>query len=230
MKHKKLPPKVLEKMLDHLGTKRALSRNGEPSRAVLAGMLLVSGCLTGLRPSEWAGTRIIDGADTATLVLLVPNGKQGNNRSHGPSRHVELGHLEPSLWRALVTMVAAMNELAGRGELDRAINSARRIIRDVNEVLWPRAEKHYTLYSARHQFSASTKASLPEAAVAALMGHASADTAGYHYGRRRAGRSSIMPGVNRPEVRAADEETARVRPRRKMGHENRQQARAAPKV
>ena len=48
--------------------------------------------------------------------------------------------------------------------------------------------------------------------VAALMGHASAETAGNHYGRRTVGRSSVVPGHNVVIPRAAPTEVARVRP------------------
>ncbi|MCA8451381.1 hypothetical protein, partial [Burkholderia vietnamiensis] len=49
-----------------------------------------------------------------------------------------------------------------------------------------------TLYSARHQFAADAKSSgWTQAEVAALLGHASDDTAARHYARARSGQSAI---------------------------------------
>jgi len=71
-------------------------------------------------------------------------------------------------------------------------------------VLWPRRKQHITLYSSRHQFSANAKfLGLPLEEIAALMGHASIETAMAHYGRRSAGNGSMR-------VKAHSDDVARV--------------------
>ncbi|MCF7971359.1 MAG: hypothetical protein K9L22_09380 [Methylococcaceae bacterium] len=62
------------------------------------------------------------------------------------------------------------------------------------------------LYSARHQFVANAKqGGLSLEVIAALMGHASTETATQHYGRRVSGKPN---GIS---VRASDEDIEQVR-------------------
>jgi integrase len=76
--------------------------------------------------------------------------------------------------------------------------------------LWPpegRRTRWPTLYSLRHQIAADAKQSGgSKAEVAALMGHASDETAGRHYGRR-------VSGQRRLKVQPSAADVATVRPR-----------------
>lgn len=67
----------------------------------------------------------------------------------------------------------------------------------------------YTLYTARHQFSANAKSSdgLTRTEIAALMGHASIYTAGEHYGKRRSGRGRLGVPRSEAEVDASERQT-----------------------
>ena len=57
--------------------------------------------------------------------------------------------------------------------------------------LWPTRKMKPTLYSGRHQFAANLKAAgYSRAEIAALMGHATDETAGQQYGRKKAGRKT----------------------------------------
>ena len=62
---------------------------------------------------------------------------------------------------------------------------ARELIADVGRrVLCPR-DRYPSLYTARHAFASSAKLTFPQHVVAALMGHASVDTAPRHYAAAR---------------------------------------------
>ena len=77
--------------------------------------------------------------------------------------------------------------------------------------LWPNRERHPTLYSARHQFSANMKASgcKPEE-IAALMGHAVDDTATTTYGKKVNGTRNIKPKVDEEEIKRVRKSTKSI--------------------
>ncbi|WP_238258594.1 hypothetical protein, partial [Methylobacterium gnaphalii] len=154
---------------------------------------LIAAKRCGLRPTEWAGTRLITGGDPAVLVLRVPNAKFDNLRSHGPTRTLTFDSLPVSERQAIERWVARITRNAA--EAPRLIKALSDRLYGITRTLWPRRKKQIALYSARHEFSALAKLRYSPAEVAALMGHASDVTATDHYGRYRSG---TLP----PEVEA----------------------------
>jgi hypothetical protein len=74
--------------------------------------------------------------------------------------------------------------------------------------LWPRGDRSYPLYSARHQAQSNAKGGLPLADVSAILGHASTRTASRSYGRRTAAwDAEVRPAPPGP----AEDDVARVR-------------------
>ena len=151
-----------------------------------------------------------------TQVLRVRNAKNTHGRAHSATRTliIEVG-AEPAEWAVIFNQPVphlidttcegwaealrlytehhtATAEADARPEVirERAINQLRKVVASwVHRATQALRLPPYTLYSARHQFAANAKAAgLSKIEIAALMGHASPETAGTHYGRRRSGR------------------------------------------
>jgi integrase len=152
---------------------------------------LAAATITGLRPSEWFNTRLVEGFG-GTRTLVIPNAKATNGRANGLSRSLDLTDLESGL---VAIVKRQLKFVAGFSTLEafhRAYRSCRKTLYTATRRLWPNREIFISLYSARHQFSADAKAEgLSHAEIAALMGHASDATAKLHYGQRRSGRSGF---------------------------------------
>jgi len=167
---------------------------------------LMAGMLTGLRPCEWENAEIQQG----TKILRVINAKATQGRSHGEDRLINLENLEEVYYQIILLHLANTNKAKlnpknkGKSGFSQFYEGSRACLYAATRALWPRRKKFITLYSGRHQFAADAKYSmLSKDIIAALMGHASNETAGSHYGRRTAGRS----GFN---VSASDQDVARV--------------------
>lgn len=145
----------------------------------------------GLRPAEWAGTRLVPSDDPAVLVLRVPNAKADTVRAHGPARTLVFERLPEVERRAVERWVRRISDPTL--DAPRLIKALGDCLHGITRALWPRRTKHITLYSARHEFAALAKVRYRPAEVAALMGHASDVTATDHYGRYRAG--ALPPGL-----------------------------------
>ena len=172
----------------------------------LAGLTLESSVRFGLRPREWIDAELITVADPDSGrhsdALRVQNAKHSHKRAHSATRTLIIDRDEATeallartaetinVWRAYVERFAADHgEQPNSADREQAI----RVILSVAGQSLRRATQRlglpaYTLYSARHQFAANAKAAgLDQVEVAALMGHASPETAGEHYGKRRSG-------------------------------------------
>lgn len=163
---------------------------------------LICGCLTGLRPHEWVGAEIVDlGGEKA---LVVQNAKGTNGRSHGPTRTLLLSALSADELQTLRNHIERAKTWAGMEQFDDFYSGCSVTLYYVSRKLWPRRQKHVTLYSCRHQFSANAKASgFSTAEVAAMMGHRVDTTATKHYGKKVAGNELLR-------VRALESDVARV--------------------
>ena len=148
--------------------------------AKLAGLWLMAGLATGLRPCEWQNAK--SSADGTTLT--VQNAKATNGRATGESRTVPV---HPGDLPVIRAHIESLQEFQARGIQFSAIQKgASQAIRRACAVLWPGDVKRaYALYSARHQFSANVKAIASVEEVAALLGHRSTRTARRHYAKRR---------------------------------------------
>lgn len=176
--------------------------------AQIAGALLVASRAFGLRPTEWEQAELVSRRDPDTgesgLLLIVQNAKhhEHGQRTFGKTRTLRIGTgLEPHEINAARAAIAQVREYL-RLERQRCARAGQEYDRDAafakltslcNEALQSarktlKIADRITLYSARHQFAADAKASgIGLVALAALMGHASIETAKRHYGRRMNG-------------------------------------------
>jgi len=174
--------------------------------------------LTGLRPDEWTSVQYIEDEKHApetmknTLpILKVKNAKSTNGRSHGEYRHLGLGDLGERELTYIKIQIQytniALNKrwMTPTGQAEtfaEYYKSIQSCIYRTTRTLFPIAKKRPTIYSCRHQFIADLKhAKYTLEAIAALVGHATDETASEHYGKRRFGRKrSGLPTPNPEEV------------------------------
>ncbi len=166
----------LEKLMVAATNKK--SRYGEA-----AVLWLFCGQLTGLRPTEWQHTEI-EGQS-----LIVTNAKSTNGRAHSDKRKINLHLLLDTEWQALQQHLNNIRHaLQSAGGFQCYYQHCRSALYELTRGLWPHRKKYITLYSGRHQFAANAKRSgFSKEIIAALMGHASIETAGSHYGRKVSG-------------------------------------------
>ncbi|SHE23055.1 hypothetical protein [methanotrophic endosymbiont of Bathymodiolus puteoserpentis (Logatchev)] len=161
---------------------------------------LLAGMISGLRPSEWQYACINKGNQ-----LVVKNAKSTNGRSHGIERTIELVNLSDQDKQVIELHLGLIKTAIDIDGFNSYYEHCRSALYELTRSLWPKRKKHITLYSARHQFSANAKKSgLSLEEIAALMGHASTQTATQHYGRKVSGNPK---GV---AVRASNEDVERV--------------------
>lgn len=207
-KAKHIKPRELASLCTVLRSKRAKS-------AHLAADLLVAGCQFGLRPNEWVEAEFIfmdrpPDSKEHDSQLVVKNAKATQGRSFGSHR---------TLWFSREAIAPADLKASMRCNLAMKIRALkrRRKRRSDQEAAYPddlraieqslaraRKQRGYRRkivpYSARHQFAANAKAAgLTPIEIAALMGHASDETASAHYGKRRSGRGGRALGVEPSE-------------------------------
>lgn len=178
-----------------------------------------AGLLVGLRPSEWPTVKLfVEGPDEtfpAYPVLRVENGKATNGRAHGKYRHLILDSLSVDEMRWIRLAITYSRDDSTHGlmmpkgkakDFEEYYEGLRKEFARAIIKLYPKKEPRISLYSCRHQFSANIKfAKYSLAEVAALMGHATDDTASAHYGRKRYGQSK--KGLPRP----INEEVQRIK-------------------
>ncbi|MBS3953528.1 MAG: hypothetical protein KGZ88_11310 [Methylomicrobium sp.] len=162
---------------------------------------LLSGLWTGLRPAEWQSAQFVKNND-GEWALYVQNGKNSNGRSHGNRRIVELSNMNEG--ELGVIHLHLLNIATSRNEGVNFVtfyNRCRDCLYGANLKIWPNRSKLVSLYSARHQFAADAKCcGLTQTDIAALMGHASIETAGIHYGRRVSGRGGLKVSAHPGDV------------------------------
>jgi integrase len=151
---------------------------------------LYSAILTGLRPCEWRKTTY----DAKNDCLNVANAKVTNQRSHGEFRTIYLSHLDEKSKKNILTHISITKHYVNNGEIEIYYRGCSALLRKVSSDLFPKAKRHITLYSARHQYSANLKASgLKSNEIAALMGHATDETAMETYGKKQYGSKGLQP-------------------------------------
>lgn len=160
---------------------------------------LISGIITGLRPVEWRQAVY----DSEEDKLIIKNAKNTNGRSHGEFRTIYLDHV-PEKEKALIIKHSELSlafSSSGEEAWESYYQGCSNLLKYTCDIIWPKREKHPTLYSARHQFSANLKASgcKPEE-IAALMGHAVDDTAMTTYGKKINGTRGIRPKIDQEEL------------------------------
>jgi integrase len=219
IKQKSLPPEDLETLADHL---RA-AHPTETGRTLVH--FLVVGIATGLRPGEWRHAICVPcHPDTGLPALIVRNAKHSRGRGNGSARTLHLGDLDPWLQRRIQSVAEMAAEAEAAGGFDTWMAALRKALYRATREIWPNRARHIALYSARHQCAANLKQVFGRPAVAALLGHASAETAGSHYARRYQGRDSLFPVKSDPETEIvpspAPAEVATVRKARPSPSQN----------
>jgi hypothetical protein len=177
---------------------------------------LEAGRRAGLRPCEWAKTRLLNCAVSRRYVLVVRNRKTTNGRSHGAFRRLVWNKSSASEDIVLVrTFLEIVNEQLRDVPYRDRTNAWKKYcramqdrLRNLSRSLWPRRKRHPCLYTARHMFAAVAKVENSKIEIAALMGHAVDDTATKHYARPAKGRKGLPP-VTTPTAHPRD--VARVR-------------------
>lgn len=154
---------------------------------------------TGLRPNEWLTAEWIDNEKT---VLRCENFKHNEERSYGTHREINLKGYDPFYLDCVRNHLKVFQGFAEEGMNTTYYQGCARLLRAMNEKLWPRRNANITLYTGRHQFSANAKSdeTVSEVARAALMGHKTTKTSREGYGRGRYGSKGMTPAVNNPDV------------------------------
>lgn len=148
---------------------------------------LLSGLLTGLRPGEWLNAKIENN------TLIVKNAKFSDNRSCGEYRLQHFSSDKMDYLKTVYEFVDELNKLnLSKHKFNELYQSCRRRLYVINKQLWPNNDKHITLYTARHQFAANAKNIYTPIQIAALMGHASSETAQETYGKKRYGQEGFI--------------------------------------
>jgi len=149
---------------------------------------LVAGISTGLRPGEWSLAqlevrRLPHGQ--RKIWLHVVNAKATNGRGNGTFRTLDISDFCDETLEAIERMVKRSEEWAKAGKTVARQSDCAQLFSKVCNVLFPRMQKKYSLYSLRHQFIANMKSIFDLAEVATLSGHLSVKTQITHYGKRR---------------------------------------------
>lgn len=153
--------------------------------------------LTGLRPNEWFMAGLDSPSDGGPQTLVVYNGKFGNLRANGKTRRLILDPavLDPEAIAVILEQLQFIDGVRAEHANATVQRMVAKTLRDANRLCFgARYDKrpHITLYSFRHQFTADAKASgFSRKEVAALLGHGSDETAGFHYAKRRQGTRRI---------------------------------------
>jgi hypothetical protein len=162
--------------------------------------MILAGRAFGLRPSEWWKAQLFEDQDG--LKLRVKNAKHSHGRSFGEYRTLwivrpEEIQKEIEIARWIIERASKMSEEEWSRHQKHVKDTLLRVKKD-NPVL--RKKPQITLYSARHQFASDAKKNkIPEIEVAAMMGHARADTHLSTYGKARKGKSGNFPIMPDPK-------------------------------
>lgn len=167
----------------------------------VAAFWMAAGRLTGLRPCEW------EQAVRKGACLVLPNAKATHDRSHGLTRSMYLGGMDPMHIRIIDAHMQVMASVPP-GQFDSLYHRVRDLIRDTTRRCLDERETYPCLYTPRHMFASAAKRSFTKIEVAALMGHASILTAAKHYAAAR-----YASGGEALQIRASEEDMAAVRRR-----------------
>lgn len=201
----------------------ALQLRRRSPRADILRDWLKAGIATGLRPTEWRATDVVEVADPTRYgikrqFLLVLNAKATNERGNGVVRSMEISDFSDDALAAVRRMSAVGAKAYAEMEFNNLQSHCGNILYEICKRFWARRKLSYSLYSCRHQFIANMKSlGLSNEEVSALAGHVVDTTAAEVYGKKR---SAWSPDkiVDRP--RPLPEEVATVR-KRLVLHEER---------
>jgi hypothetical protein len=187
-----------------------------PNRQALVAYLQ-AGTLAGARFSEWPTAKFGPSEVTGfKFKLTLGNGKQGNGRAHGEVRTLLWEDLPADQVRFVKKWIEISAKAAEEGRYETLHGTLGDLMHRVTAKLFPKMKRRPTLSSVRDAAVARWKQAyiaeaeteegrrLGRAIVAALMGHATDESATKHYARARKG------GGKYPIPRADPAEVARV--------------------
>lgn len=148
---------------------------------------MIANLLVGLRPIEWRTARLEGNANLIELVVM--NAKNTHNRANGKERRLNITSLKTKEIQLIKAQLRLINQFSKSDEdWNMFYNGVRHTIKRIMRATYPNQKKYATLYSTRHQFSANAKSQgYSKVEVAALLGHASSETATFHYGKKKHG-------------------------------------------
>lgn len=193
MKAKRLTNEDLEAIIQEL--KRSKSK-----WAGATGVWLKAGLMTGLRPIEWIGAVVHD--EVGVPFIRARNAKNTHGRSHGDTRDIFLNGISDRNLLLIKRHIEVIQLYQENGLYMQFYNSCQRVLHHAVRRIFPDRRKHVTLYTSRHQFAADAKSTYSKVEVAALMGHASDDTARKFYGiaAHGSGNMQFSPGEDNVEA------------------------------
>lgn len=168
---------------------------------------MTANLIVGLRPCEWRSAYIEQ--SEGHTIMVIKNAKNTNGRSHGELRHIELSQLKREelclvMLQLNATKLFATNDV----EWNKYYLGVRKAIYKITRGLLPAKRKYATLYTSRHQFAADAKSSgMSKVEVAALMGHATDETATMHYGKKKHGKGHCRVKATVADISAVHAKT-----------------------
>jgi len=191
-KKKVLQPKHLEQMQTFVDDKKPTW--GEPLM-----LWMYAAVATGLRPNEWLTAEWINDEET---VLRCENFKYNDERSYASHREIDLSKNDAFYLDCVRNHLKVVKGFAQENASSMHYKGCARLLRAMNDKLWPRRNANVTLYTGRHQFSANAKSdeTVSEVRRAALMGHKTTKTSRERYGKGRYGSKGMTPEVNNQDV------------------------------
>lgn len=166
---------------------------------------LTAGALTGLRPCEWQHAEIVEVEDKT--ILRVKNAKYTHNRAHGQYRSLDISDVDGPDLTTIRRHISRIKNYASRGAYSQIYKNCRDVLLRASRRVLGNSRRTATLYLGRHLFASDAKNDHDRDEVAALLGHASNETASLHYGRRRYGQRGRL------KLKASSDDVAAVKKR-----------------
>jgi integrase len=179
-KTKKLSVIQLKELKDYVASKQ-----GKWIHSAL--LWITANMIVGLRPSEWRTAKLIEKKEKT--IMTVQNSKNTNGRANGKYRTLDITDIK---LEELELLKAQIHVSQSHSKTDDSWNKyyagVRKAIHRISRSCMPYQRRFPTLYSSRHQFAANAKKSgKTKVEIAALMGHATDETAGCNYGKKKYG-------------------------------------------
>jgi integrase len=211
----------LKRLIDQLGT---MNRPGPKGGrwGMRTQWWIQAGIATGLRPGEWEHA---EWADDSHTLLLAPTSKvKASPPAYARSSVLDASDTQPGLFvpnnlpvreipvdpsdsTFVEQHLAAIHEVVGKEMPFKQYQEyCRQTLWRACRRLWA-GKKTYSLYSARHQFSANSRGKMTRDQLAQVLGHSRRDTARFYAGAREAyRRSGVSPKVRQEESQSDSHE------------------------
>ena len=172
---------------------------------------MMANLLVGLRPIEWYSARLEE--KDMLIELVVQNAKNTHNRANGNIRRLNITGLEVHEIQLIKAQLKVAHPFCqNEAKWTLYYEGVRHTIKRIMRKYFKTQHKFPSLYSTRHQFAANAKSQgYSNVEVAALMGHATDETATFHYGKKKHGSGRCPVTVSLGEILSV---------RKKLTHKN----------